>query len=269
MQRSHILPVAVKFVGIQRIIVVLAVRDHVLAKIEMRLVRIFHQSFPQSLPVKDIDTHGSQVAARFRRFLLKIDNFLLIVCDHNAKAACLLPGHRHNRDRHVRIVRLVEIQHRFVIHLIDVVSGKDQHVLRIIAVHVLNILKDSVRRAGVPLRTLNFFVRRKYGHTAYVSVQIPGDTDPDVGIQPQGLILRKYTNRIHSGIDTVAEWEINNSVLSTKSNRRFCNFRGQNAESASLTTCQEHGNHFFFNHSITSIFLQNVEFLSPSIAQAS
>ena len=32
------------------------------------------------------------------------------------------------------------------------------------------MMKDSVRRAGVPLRTLNFFVRRKYGHTAYVSV---------------------------------------------------------------------------------------------------
>ena len=69
-----------------------------------------------------------------------------------------------------------------------------------------------------------------YHSASHVPVQVPGDADPDMGIQSQRLILCKHADRIYSGIDTIAEWEVNDAVFSAKRYCRFCNLCCQNAQ---------------------------------------
>ena len=71
-------------------------------------------------------------------------------------------------------------------------------------------------------------------------------------IQAQRLILGQYPYRVNPRIDAVAQRKVNDAILTTEGNRRFCYLRSQHAESASLSSCQKHGYHFFFNHAITS-----------------
>ena len=68
----------------------------------------------------------------------------------------------------------------------------------------LSIHHDGVRCTCVPLCLAHLLIRRQNGYASDISVQIPRNTDPDVGIQPQGLILCQHTYCINSGIDTIA-----------------------------------------------------------------
>ena len=68
---------------------------------------------------------------------------------------------------------------------------------------VFQVLVDRVRRTGVPIASFAPLIRRKYRHTTYVAVQIPRNTDSNMCIQPQRLILGQNAYRVHSRIDTV------------------------------------------------------------------
>ena len=59
------------------------------------------------------------------RFLLELRDLCIIVSHNDTEAAGLLHRNRHNGDGHIGIVCLVEVEHHFVIHFIDMVSGKD------------------------------------------------------------------------------------------------------------------------------------------------
>ena len=60
----------------------------------------------------------------------------------------------------------MEIQHDLIIHLINVISGKDQHIFRMKGLHILQILVNCIGSAGIPLAVHVFLIGRKYGHPA-------------------------------------------------------------------------------------------------------
>ena len=135
------------------------------------------------------------------------------------------------------------------------VTGKNQDIFRMVGFHKFHILIDRVRRAGVPLAVRTLLIRRQDRYAAVSAVQIPRNTDSDMGIQPQGTILCQDTDRINAGVYTVAERKINNPVLAAECNCRFGYFCCQNAQTASLAAGQQHGYHFFLlNHKTTSLF---------------
>ena len=76
---------------------------------------------------------------------------------------------------------------------------------------------------------------RENSYSSDVTIQIPRHSDPDMRIQPQRLVLSKYTNRIDPGIDAVAQRKVNDPVLAAKSYCRFCNLCSKHAQPAALT----------------------------------
>ena len=56
------------------------------------------------------------------RLLFKLFDPAVTVRDNDAEPACFLHWNRHGGDRHIRLVRFMEIEHHFIIHLIDMVS---------------------------------------------------------------------------------------------------------------------------------------------------
>ncbi len=124
------------------------------------------------------------------RFLLKIRDAAVLIRDHDSEPLCFLHRNRHDCDGYVRALLLVIIEHRLVIHLINMISGENQYIVRIVCFDIINVLVNCIRRAGVPLRVLHLLIGRKYRDAADVPVEIPRNTDPDVRIQLQGPVLR-------------------------------------------------------------------------------
>ena len=169
-----------------------------LAKIATALIFQRDQCFFEHRPAEYVDTHGSKVAAWFLWFLLKLRHTPCLICNHDPEAACFFYWNRHTGNRYICLICLVIIQHDFVIHFINMISRENQYIIRIVLLHIIQILKNRIGRSGIPFAVGTLFIRRKYGHTALVSVQIPRNTNADMGIQPQWLILCQNTDCIDS-----------------------------------------------------------------------
>ena len=136
------------------------------------------------------------------------------------------------------------------------IAGENQNIIRIICFHVIEILINGVRGSCIPLTVGALLVRRKDGYASHITVQIPGDTDADMCIQSQRLILGQHPHSVYSGINTVAQRKINNTILAAKSYSRFCNLCRKNSQSTALSARQQHGNHFLFKHCVTSFLVR-------------
>ena len=101
-------------------------------------------------PGEHIDTHGGQVALGLLGLLLKFIDLVVLVHVHDAEAGGLLHGDLQNGDGAGRTALFMQVQHIGIVHLIDMVAGQDDHILRIIQVQEANILVDRVGRALVP-----------------------------------------------------------------------------------------------------------------------
>ena len=111
------------------------------------------------------------------RLLLELHNLsgLLSVFMIPKRLASFI-GNLDDRDGGVRIVLLVELQHLRVIHLVDMVSGKDQNVFRIIGVHEVDVLGNCVRCSAVYVQVGVRFLTGRQDEDAAVA-----------GIKPQLL----------------------------------------------------------------------------------
>ena len=169
-----------------------------LAKIATALIFQRDQCFFEHRPAEYVDTHGSKITARFLRFFFELRHASCLICNHDAEAACFFYRNRHTGNRYVSLVCFVIVQHNFVIHFINMISRKNQYIIRIVLLHIIQILKNCIGRPGIPFAVGTLFIWRKYGHTALVSVQIPRNTNADMGVQPQRLILCQNTDCIDS-----------------------------------------------------------------------
>ena len=164
------------------------------------------------------------------RLLLKFLDFTLPVRDYDSKPGGILLRNRHDGNRHIRVVRFMVVEHHLVVHLIDMVTGQDQHIVRMVLLHVSQILVNRIRSPCIPLRLPRLLIRREDCDAALIAVQIPRNADADMSIESQRLILGQDTDCVDSRIDAVAERKINDPVLSPERNGRLCNLRRQYAE---------------------------------------
>ena len=69
----------------------MAIRNHMLTKVQSGLISHSNQCFAQCLPVEYVDTHAGQIAPRMLRLLLKFRDALILISDiaHKTKGAVL------------------------------------------------------------------------------------------------------------------------------------------------------------------------------------
>ena len=65
-------------------------------------------------------------------------------------------------------------KHGIVVHFVDMVTGKDENVVRIPLLDERNVLVDGIGRAFVPFTGLSGLVRRQDEDSAVGKVEIPG-----------------------------------------------------------------------------------------------
>ena len=168
------------------------------------LRRIVLQIPAKELAVEDIDTHGSQVALWLRWLLLELDDAAIHgIGIHDAEARCLIPRNLKYANGSISLVGTMYIQHLGVIHGVDMVAGKNQHIVRIHHINEIQILIDGIRCTLVPVSSLIPGIRWQDEHAAGGLIQVPGIACTQIGMQLQRAILCQNAYCIDAGIGAV------------------------------------------------------------------
>ena len=120
----------------------------------------------------------------------------------------------------------MRFEHCRIVHLVNMVAGKDKHVFGIIHFHEMHILINCICRAFIPRRTGLCLIRRKNMYAAVRSVEIPRLSVSNVFVEDKRLILRQNADGIDARVDAVRQREIDDTIFCPERHRRFRNVRG-------------------------------------------
>ena len=140
------------------------------------------------------------------------------------------------------------LKHPRVIHRVDVVARKDQHIVGINDVDEVNVLIDGVRRTLIPVGALLARIRRQDEDTTVFLVKIPRTSRAEIIVKLQRTVLREDADLVDAGIGAVAQGKINDAVLTAKRHGGLCDLLCQGAQSTSLPARQDHGQILCFSH---------------------
>ena len=174
-------------------------------------------------------------------FSTKIGHPKLGVGREDPHALGLFAGDVQRGDRDVRLPRDVEVDHRGVVHLVDVVAGEDEHEVGLAALDEGEVLRDRVGRALVPVGVgaapvglIDLDAARE------AAVEIPGPSRPDVLEQRVRAVLG-HDHHVHDPrVDAVGESEIDDAVLAGERNRGLGAPVGQDAEARPFSAGEDH-----------------------------
>ena len=228
-------------------------RYNMFSEVTRRYILHLNKCIPKDRPAENINSHRSFVASWMFRLLLKLLNNPIFIGDNNTESASFLHRHLISCNSYISLRTLVKIQHYFIIHFVNMITRKDEYIIRIVILHILKILINGICGSGVPLTVSTLLVRREYSHTAKISIQIPWHTYPNMLIKSERSVLCQNSNCINTGIYTIAKWKIDDLVFAPKCDRRFSKLRGKNSETTSLSPGKKHCYHFLFDHSVTPL----------------
>ena len=168
-------------------------------------LRVFPKHGVERRGPEHIDPHRD-VSRRGRRGLLdKSLNPVLAVQIHNAESARLLPRHLGDRDGRVRAAREMRLDHRPVVHAVDVIPREHEQVLRLALLDPDPVLLDGVRGAPVPVGLRPSLKGLQELHAAALSVQVPGASNSNMVAQAQRAVLREDAHVVDSRVHAVGE----------------------------------------------------------------
>ena len=182
-----------------------------------RILHIRDQSLPQCLPGEDVDAHGCEIALRFLRLLLEFHDLAALIRIHDAKTAGFLPRYRTNRNCQLGFLFLMELEHRIIVHFINVIARQYQQIIRTVGVNEINILGNGICSSAIDIEAfIGFFAGRQHEHATVLGIKTPASARCDVAVKKHGLILRQDTNYVDPAVRTVTEREIHDAVLAAE-----------------------------------------------------
>ncbi len=152
------------------------------------MLGIGHEVFPDSLGPEQVDAHRDEGVSRivWKRgrllwFFIESDNAKVFIHGDDAESGGVL-----NRDvdcshHSVRLLGDQPIVHLAVIHLVDMVTGQDQKILRMLGLDEEQILIDGIGGAFVPIFTDTLLWWNGRDVLSQLSVQhVPANSDMSV-----------------------------------------------------------------------------------------
>ena len=122
------------------------IRDDILPKVEVLLFSQLSERCFQHFAVENVNPQVRHSPLNFIGIVRILLNNSVEIRRHHA--VLLFPfGEGRSRDRDLRIQSLVEIEHDFVVHLVDLVSRNDKDIFRIVHLDKIKILINSIGRS--------------------------------------------------------------------------------------------------------------------------
>ena len=126
--------------------------------------------------------------------------------------------------------------HQRVVHLVDVVAGEDEDVLRLFGADGVDVLKDSVGGALVPGLGDALHRRKNLDELAEFAGHDSAPALADMPVERERLVLGKDVDVTQVRVDAVGECDVDDAVLARERNRRFCTVARQGEESFAGTS---------------------------------
>ena len=200
--------------------------DDVLAEVvrRIRIGGVAAQLIDQELGLEHVDAHAAQrgvrIAGHRRRVLRLLEERR--GCGRSRRRAMtpkplrLVQRRLEAADRHVGVRLDVLLQHLLVVHLVDVVAGQHDHVVRRVALDDVDVLIDRVGGAEIPQR-LGDALRRRQDVEALVALgpeEVPAALQ--VADQAVRLVLRRHGDAADAGIERVRQREVDDARLAAE-----------------------------------------------------
>ena len=207
-----------------------------------RLSRALLQRRDQHRHVEDVDAHRGEDLLAGRQVLGLLEepgDAVLIVHLQHAEAAGFFRGDLEHRQRRAGAAILVEAQHLRVVHLVDVIAGQHDQVLRVLAENRVQVLIDGIGGALVPLLADPFLRTQNLDELA----ELVGDhapPHPEMAAERERLVLERDEDPAQAGVDAVAQREIDDPVRTTEIHRRLGAFLGQRIQPFPDAAGQDH-----------------------------
>ncbi len=122
---------------------------------------------------------------------------------------------------HFGVVLVVVLQHPAVVHLVDVVAGKDDHVLRLLAADGIDVLVHSVCGAHVPVGAGALHGWQQLEELAQFLGHDAGPAFAHVPVERECLVLGEDVDLAQAGVDAVGEGDVDDAVMTAKGDGRF------------------------------------------------
>ena len=151
--------------------------------------------------------------------------------DSTPKRVRLLDRHLDGGERHRRAALLVEAQHLRVVHLVDVIAGQHDDVVRALLHDGIEVLVHGVGRALIPVLADALLRRQNLDELAEL-LRHDAPAHPDVAVERQRLVLRGDEDPAQPGVDAVAEREVDDAVRPAEKHRRLRAVPGQRIQAA-------------------------------------
>ncbi len=155
-------------------------------------------------------------AGRIGRLLQEGDQPVLRVHVHHAEAGRLHARDFEAADGDVRTGLHVLLQHRLVVHLVDVVAGEQDDVLRGVALDDVDVLIHGVGRAGIPG---GFADALAGGQDVEALVALGPEEVPaalQVADQRVRLVLRGHADAADAGVQGIGQGEVDDAALAAE-----------------------------------------------------
>src|SRR5205807_7958809 len=133
---------------------------------------------------------------------------------------------------------LVLLHHLAVVHLVDVVAGKNEDVFGLLRADGVNILVYGVGRPLIPLIADPLHRRQHFDEIA----QFAGDDIPafaDVPVEGKSLVLGEDVNAPQIGVDAVGKGDVNDAVDAAKGDCGLGPIASERVETFSGATGQQ------------------------------
>ena len=128
--------------------------------------------------------------------------------------------------------------HGTVVHLVDVVTGKDQHELGRMVPDDVEVLVHGVGRARVPVGGHPLLCGKQFNELAELAAQ-EAPAALDVQDQRVRLVLCQHPDAPDTGVDAVRQREIDDAELPGEGYRRLCPPAGHILEAGTTASSQD------------------------------
>jgi len=170
----------------------------------IRILDISQKHLAEKFPCEDIDTHGCKIALRMFRFLFKFYDTSAFICIHDTETACFFHWNFDNCDGCICVSLLMSCEHFVIVHLVNMVAGKDEDIFRIKFIDKVDILGNCICSSAVYVQILICFLTwRKNVNAAVFGIKSPASAGCYIAVKLDRLILCKNTNNIYTTVGTV------------------------------------------------------------------
>ena len=225
-------------------------REDVVAEVVAaeRIGRVAAELFEEEVGGETIDAHRRQRQVRRAGHRRRVGHLLAKLADparridlHRAELGGRRPRHRQRADRDVGPARLVGIDERLVVHLVNVIAGEHDDQSRRRHLQGIDVLVDRVGCALVPVLVHPLLRREDVEKLAELAAEEPMPAEVEVAVEAAGLVLREQQDPPQAAVETVGEGEVHDPVDAAERHGRLGPVAGQGIEPRSLPARQHDG----------------------------